>query len=71
MKKITYPSDPISPVLTQSATLQNELSLGLTKREYIAIEICKALVTAQIIDEEGNAKIALLQTDFLIKELNK
>jgi len=27
---------PINPVLTQSPSLQNETSLGLTKREYFA-----------------------------------
>ncbi|SMC53008.1 hypothetical protein [Pedobacter nyackensis] len=32
----TNPNDPIQPILTQSASLQNETSLGLTKREHFA-----------------------------------
>lgn len=44
---------------------------GLTKREHMAIEFCKALVTAQISNEEGNAILALKQADELIKQLNE
>lgn len=44
---------------------------GLTKLEHMAIEFCKALVSAQVSNEEGNAIIAIRQAKELIKQLNK
>ena len=36
---------PINPVLTQSHSLQNETSLGLTKREYFSVLAMQGLLT--------------------------
>ena len=37
---------PISPVLTQSPSLQNDTSLGLTKREYFAGLAMQGLISS-------------------------
>ena len=37
---------PINPVLTQSPSLQNETSLGLTKREYFAGLAMQGLISS-------------------------
>lgn len=66
------PNAPINVVDGEYASdaMRNDKT-GLTKREHMAIEFCKALVTAQVSNEEGNAIIALKQADELIKQLNQ
>jgi hypothetical protein len=45
----TNGNEPVGPVLTQSASLQNETSLGLTKREYFA---ALATTDVSVMDKE-------------------
>lgn len=37
---------PINPVLTQSPSLQNDTSLGLTKREYFSVLAMQGLISS-------------------------
>ena len=68
---------PINPVLTQSPSLQNETSLGLTKREYFAglamqglISSCDWNVTIFNKDLiEATSKNAIELADELLKQL--
>jgi len=43
---------PINPVLTQSPSLQNDTSLGLTKREYLAGLAMQSLINVTGIKKE-------------------
>ena len=68
---------PINPVLTQSPSLQNDTSLGLTKREYFAglamqglISSCDWNVTIFNKDLiEATSKNAIELADELLKQL--
>lgn len=68
---------PINPVLTQSPSLQNETSIGLTKREYFAglamqglISSCDWNVTFFNKDLiEATSKNAIDLADELLKQL--
>ncbi|MDV3706644.1 hypothetical protein CMU55_19260 [Elizabethkingia anophelis] len=69
-------NEPISPVLTQSASLQNETSLGLTKREYFAGLAMQGLIAGRWAcpdnvpnDVETITREALLHADELLKQL--
>ena len=68
---------PINPVLTQSPSLQNETSLGLTKREYFAGLAMQGLISScdwnfttfnkDLID--ATSKNAIDLADELLKQL--
>ena len=68
---------PINPVLTQSPSLQNETSLGLTKREYFAGLAMQGLISNPNIvrpkesDEEFKyfSERAIKYADELLKQL--
>ena len=66
---------PINPVLTQSPSLQNETSLGLTKREYFAGVALQGFLSNRWSMEFGNyndeekAKYAIRIADELLKQL--
>ena len=70
---------PISPVLTQSPSLQNDTSLGLTKREYFAglalqglLANCNGGMTSggsYTFSPNGISELAILHADELLKQL--
>lgn len=69
---------PINPVLTQSESLQNDTSLGLTKREHASIEAMKGFTaglkyyTDTLISERtirNVAKNSIAFSDELLKQL--
>ena len=70
---------PINPVLTQSPSLQNDTSLGLTKREYFAGLAMQGLISScdwnfttfnkDLI--EATSKNAIDLADELLKQLEK
>ena len=66
---------PINPVLTQSPSLQNETSLGLTKREYFAGVALQGILSNRWSMEFGNyneeqkAEMAIKYADELLKQL--
>ena len=70
---------PINPVLTQSPSLQNETSLGLTKREYFAglamqglLANCNGGMTSggnHVFSPNGISELAVLHADELLKQL--
>ncbi|MDV3536818.1 hypothetical protein CMU91_14965 [Elizabethkingia anophelis] len=66
-------NEPISPVLTQSALLQNETSLGLTKREYFAGLAMQAIIPnwnlMKGVERGAVADIAVKMADSLLKQL--
>ncbi|MCT4228700.1 hypothetical protein HZP39_04200 [Elizabethkingia anophelis] len=66
-------NEPISPVLTQSASLQNETSLGLTKREYFAGLAMQAIIPnwnlMKGVERAAVADIAVEMADSLLRQL--
>lgn len=66
---------PINPVLTQSPSLQNETSLGLTKREYFAGVALQGILSNRWSMEFGNyneeqkTEMAIKYADELLKQL--
>ena len=70
---------PINPVLTQSPSLQNDTSLGLTKREYFAglamqglLANCNGGMTSggsRTFSPNEISKLAVLHADELLKQL--
>ena len=66
---------PINPVLTQSPSLQNDTSLGLTKREYFAVVALQGILSNRWSMEFGNyneeqkAEMAIKYADELLKQL--
>lgn len=68
---------PINPVLIQSPSLQNETSLGLTKREYFAGVALQGILSNRWSMEFGNyneekkAEMAIKYADELLKQLEK
>ena len=68
---------PINPVLTQSPSLQNDTSLGLTKREYFAGLAMQAMISNMKPSSMNGiekipsniAKWSLLFADELLKQL--
>ena len=69
---------PISPVLTQSPSLQNDTSLGLTKREYFAGLALQGLISSFTekasyggwgTEMEATIKCAIDYADELLKQL--
>ncbi|WP_277496770.1 hypothetical protein [Elizabethkingia anophelis] len=66
-------NEPISPVLTQSASLQNETSLGLTKREYFAGLAMQAIIPnwnlMKGVERGAVADIAVEMADSLLRQL--
>ena len=78
---ITNGNDPANPVLTQSPSLQNQTSLGLTKREQFAMAAMQGLLANP--DFTGSfsyhsemhyktvSDVAVSHADALIAALNK
>lgn len=66
---------PINAVLTQSPSLQNETSLGLTKREYFAGLAMQGLLAFSIIGSHrmpiNLIKEAIEYADELLKQLEE
>ena len=70
---------PINPVLTQSPSLQNDTSLGLTKREYFAGLAMQGLLSNSYsngfsqplseYDSKSIAKFSIEYADELLKQL--
>ena len=68
---------PINPVLTQSPSLQNDTSLGLTKREYFSVLAMQGLLalpdkgTYASFDEaiERICEVSVKFADELLKQL--
>ena len=69
---------PINPVLTQSPSLQNDTSLGLTKREYFAVLAMQGLISSFTekasygglgTEMEETIKCAIEYADELLKQL--
>ena len=68
---------PINPVLTQSPSLQNDTSLGLTKREYFSVLAMQGLLalpdkgTYSSFDEaiERICEVSVKFADELLKQL--
>ena len=70
---------PINPVLTQSPSLQNDTSLGLTKREHYAglamqglLANCNGGMTSggsRTFSPNEISKLAVLHADELLKQL--
>ena len=67
---------PINPVLTQSPSLQNDTSLGLTKREYFAVLAMQGLIAGRWAcpdnvpnDVETIVEQSVLHADKLLKQL--
>ena len=69
---------PINPVLTQSPSLQNETSLGLSKREYFAGLAMQGLISSFTkkasygewgTEMEATIKCAIDYADELLKQL--
>lgn len=77
--KMKNADKPINPVLTQSPSLQNETSLGLTKREYFAGLAMQGMLANPngVMNKNGDwvrspsdfAKHAILFTDELLEQL--
>ena len=69
----TYPDEPVSLVLNQSPSLQNEVSLGLTKREHFAAMAMMGYISAGstgMPDSKTMAMLAIETADALIFALN-
>ncbi len=72
---------PINPVLTQSPSLQNDTSLGLTKREHYAglamqglLANCNGGMTSggsYTFSPNGISELAILHADELLKQLEE
>ena len=63
---------PIYPVLTQSPSLQNDTSLGLTKREYFAGLAMQGMIAntdTYVQDKSVIAKLSIEHADELLKQL--
>ncbi len=70
---------PINPVLTQSPSLQNDTSLGLTKREHYAGLAMQGLLAnsyggmtsggSRTFSPNGISELAILHADELLKQL--
>lgn len=70
---------PINPVLTQSPSLQNDTSLGLTKREYFAglamqglLANCNGGMTSggsRTFSPNEISKLAVIHAEELLKQL--
>jgi hypothetical protein len=73
----TIGNDPASPVLMQPDSLQNETSLGLTKREQFAMAAMQGILAKRDIDDlmKGQvvdvAGLSVDMADLLIDALNK
>jgi len=68
----TNPNEPISAVLTQSSSLQNETSLGLTKREmFAALAMQGVCANSNGTDLNSIAQGSVAMADYLIEALNK
>lgn len=68
--------NPSSPAFPWNQTLGNQDNLGLTKREYIAVEMLKAVIVGVAANPhfvgwtpQGNFTAALQYTDMLIEAL--
>jgi len=68
-------NEPAMPVLTQSPSLQNAASLGLTKREYFAGLALQGIIAncyyQSGISRESHIKESVVLADLLIAELDK
>ncbi len=72
---------PINPVLTQSPSLQNDTSLGLTKREHYAGLAMQGLLAnsyggmtsggSRTFSPNEISKLAVLHADELLKQLEE
>ena len=72
---------PINPVLTQSPSLQNDTSLGLTKREYFAglamqglLANCNGGMTSggsRTFSPNEISKLAVIHAEELLKQLEE
>ena len=70
---------PIYPVLAQSPSLQNDTSLGLTKREYFSVLAMQGLLAncnggmtsggSRTFSPNEISKLAVLHADELLKQL--
>lgn len=70
---------PINPILTQSPSLQNDTSLGLTKREYFAGLAMQGLLAnsyggmtsggSRTFSPNEISKLSVLHADELLKQL--
>ena len=60
---------PINPVLTQSPSLQNETSLGLTKREYFAGLAMQGLLNNTAFTVKFIASMSVQIAEELLKQL--
>jgi len=75
----TNGNEPCNPVLTQSSSLQNETSLGLTKREMFAMAAMQGMYNNGVMtingsidrSPDGIAIMAVQAADELINALNK
>ena len=75
----TNGNDPANPVLTQSASMQNETSLGLTKREQFAMAAMQGMYNNGVMTISGSIDrspdgidiMAVQAADELINALNK
>lgn len=71
----TEPNEPATGyAMTTHDGSSHLIETGLTKREHMAIEFCKALLGRGeygASDAEGNALMAIQQADELIKQLNQ
>lgn len=58
-------------VLTQSTSLQNETSLGLTKYEHMCIEFTKAFISIEYSSFDACVKAGIDTADNMVKKLNE